>query len=138
MPKPSKARGRGGSALGGRSAAPAGTSGRAKSQRNGAGMSRWEREERVPESLVVASDESEEASGSEESGSEEGSASGEEEEDGEEEEEEEEEETQIGVPVAMWVSPPLSSLPQHNQNSLSALLARTSTTVTLNDVQENV
>ncbi|KAJ9120836.1 hypothetical protein QFC22_002770 [Naganishia vaughanmartiniae] len=159
MPKPSRARGRGGSQLGGRSAAPVGTSGRAKSQRNGA-VNRRDREERVPESLVTASDESEEdeESGEEESG-ESGSGSGsgsaeEEDEEEQEEEEDEEEEIKIAVPVAMWVStshallitrqlPTYSRTTQSQTHLLISLTsyllaaARTSTTATLNDVPEN-
>jgi hypothetical protein len=106
MGKNSRARGRGGSQLGGRSAAPVGTSGRAKSLRNGAVNRREKVDEHIPASLVTESDEDESEDGSEEDGSEGGSEEDENaEEDGEEESgEEEEEEVTIGVPVAMWVS----------------------------------
>lgn len=108
MGKNSRARGRGGSQLGGRSAAPVGTSGRAKSLRNGAVNRREKVDEHIPASLVTESDEDEDE---DEDGSEDGSGDDQEAEsqDGEEEEEEEsaeeeEEEVNIAVPVAMWVS----------------------------------
>jgi hypothetical protein len=106
MGKPSKARGGGGSRLGGKSAAPVGTSGRAKSLRNGAVNRREKVDEHIPASLVTSSDESDEdesesdeddEEGSGQEGSEEGGGEG-------EEESEEEEEISIAVPVAMWVS----------------------------------
>ncbi|KAI5454063.1 ribosome biogenesis protein tsr3 [Naganishia albida] len=101
MGKNSRARGRGGSQLGGRSAAPVGTSGRAKSLRNGAVNRREKVDEHIPASLVTESDEDDD---DDEDSSEDGSQDDEEaEEDGEEESgEEEEEEVNIGVPVAMW------------------------------------
>lgn len=93
--------------MGGKAAAPVGTSGRAKSLRNGAVNRREKVDEHIPASLVTDSDEDEEEDDSEE---EDGSDDDEEEaseqeghEEGEEESEEEEE-VNIAVPVAMWVS----------------------------------
>ena len=116
MGKPSKARGRGGTFLGGRNAAPAGASGRAKGLRNGANNRREQVDEHIPASLVTDSEEEEEDSNSESaseeaSGSEE-SSDGEENDDEEEGDDDEDEEdavedldnVKIAVPVAMWVS----------------------------------
>jgi hypothetical protein len=134
MGKPSKARGGGGSRLGGKSAAPVGTSGRAKSLRNGAVNRREKVDEHIPASLVRSSDEevedeseneSDEEEGSEEEGSEEDSEEG-------EEESEEEEEISIAVPVAMWVSSSSPQAPPIREPNLTP--HRTSTTATRNDV----
>ncbi|KAH8088491.1 hypothetical protein HD553DRAFT_268669 [Filobasidium floriforme] len=119
MGKPSKARGRGGTFLGGRNAAPAGASGRAKGLRNGANNRREQVDEHIPASLVTASDEEEdsdadseeETSGSsQEDDEEEGSDDDEDEdEDGHQDDDDEEEgneedldNVKIAVPVAMW------------------------------------
>ncbi|KAJ9095758.1 hypothetical protein QFC19_007471 [Naganishia cerealis] len=113
MVKPSRARGRGGSQFGGRAAPPAGTSGRAKSLRNGAVNRREKVDEHIPASLVTESDQEEddeeesgeeESDGDEEDGDDDDDEDAEDDEDDEEEEEEEEEEVKIGVPVAMWAS----------------------------------
>jgi hypothetical protein len=113
MGKPSKARGRGGSFLQGKNAAPAGSSGRAKGLRNGANNRREQVDEHIPASLVTDSEEEEDED--EESGSrseeESGSRSEEDSEEDEEEDDEEEEvaendldNVKIAVPVAMWAS----------------------------------
>jgi hypothetical protein len=130
MGKPSKARGGGGSRLGGKSAAPVGTSGRAKSLRNGAVNRREKVDEHIPASLVTSSeDEGESDEDSEEGSEQEGS-----EEDGEEGEEEssEEEEISIAVPVAMWVSNSSSQASHIHRHNV--LPRRISTTATRNDV----
>ena len=113
MGKPSRARGGGGSRLGGKAAAPVGTSGRAKSLRNGAVNRREKVDEHIPASLVTSSDEDEDEDEDENDGSDDDDDDEEEnsgEEDGEsgdrEEESEEEEEINIAVPVAMWVRTP--------------------------------
>ncbi len=54
--KPSRARGRGGSILKGRAAAPVGASGRSKATRE---LGRQEREEHIPDSLAVDVDDDE-------------------------------------------------------------------------------
>jgi hypothetical protein len=115
MGKPSKARGRGGTFLGGRNAAPAGASGRAKGLRNGANNRREQVDEHIPASLVTDSDDEEDSDGDsqeetsgseEEDDEEENSHEDDEEEDGENEEGNEEDlnNVKIAVPVAMWVS----------------------------------
>jgi hypothetical protein len=117
MGKPSKARGRGGTFLGGRNAAPAGASGRAKGLRNGANNRREQVDEHIPASLVTDSEEeedsasesaSEEGSGSEEASDEEEAGSDDEEEGDDDDDGDDDVEdldnVKIAVPVAMWVS----------------------------------
>ena len=109
MGKPSRARGGGGSRLGGKAAAPAGTSGRVKSLRNGAVNRREKVDEHIPASLVTNSDEDEDEDEDDEdrSDDDEEEESGEEDdESGDGEEESEEEDITIAVPVAMWVRIP--------------------------------
>lgn len=137
MGKPSRARGGGGSRLGGKAAAPVGTSGRAKSLRNGAVNRREKVDEHIPASLVTSSDEDEEEDEDDEDGSDDDDdeeESGEEDdESGDGEEESEEEDVTIAVPVAMWVRIPC---PNPQEQMLTYLKPRTLTTAIPNDVLE--
>lgn len=148
MGKPSKARGRGGTFLGGRNAAPAGASGRAKGLRNGANNRREQVDEHIPASLVTASDEEEdsdadseeETSGSSEEDDEEEGSDGDEDEDkdGDQDDDDDEEgneedldNVKIAVPVAMWVSNIDGSIGNKTYQAEYLGLYRTSTIVIL-------
>lgn len=148
MGKPSKARGRGGTFLGGRNAAPAGASGRAKGLRNGANNRREQVDEHIPASLVTASDEEEDSDADSEEGTS-GSSEEDDEEEGSDDDEAEDEDgdqddddddagneedldsVKIAVPVAMWVSDIDGSIGNKMYQAEYLRLYRTSTIVIL-------